>query len=391
MKNTLFEDQRATSDEAIKLTAQSLCEYGKDYRHWQISFSGGKDSTTLVTLILDLLDQGRIPQPKSLTVMYADTRLELPPLQASAMQILKEVDRRGWTSQVTMAELDKRFMVYLLGRGVPPPNNNTLRWCTQQIKLSPMKSAMQELYSQHQEKILSLNGVRVGESAQRDARIAVSCGKNGAECGQGWFQRELPKAICDKLSPILHWRVCHVWDWLMLDAPALGFDTELLAEAYGGDEAQEINARTGCIGCPLASRDMALEHLVKLPKWKHLFPLLEIRDLWKESRYFRNRLQKDGERKKDGTYSQSPNRKGPLKLTYREQLLEQILDIQHRCNKEAPAGREVDIINGEEEARIRELIADRTFPNRWSGDEPGGDELVDQIYSDGSIQPVLFK
>ncbi|TAN81356.1 MAG: FAD synthetase, partial [Phormidium sp. SL48-SHIP] len=225
MANTLFDDQRATSDEAIELTARSLCEYGKDYRHWQISFSGGKDSTTLVTVILDLLDRNQIPSPETLTVMYADTRLELPPLQASAMQVLREVERRGWTSQITMAELDKRFMVYLLGRGVPPPNNNTMRWCTQQIKLTPMKYAMQELYTQHQEKMLSLNGVRVGESAQRDARIAVSCGKNGSECGQGWFQRDLPEAICDKLSPILHWRVCHVWDWLMLDAPSLGFDT----------------------------------------------------------------------------------------------------------------------------------------------------------------------
>lgn len=390
MANTLFDDQRATSDEAIELTARSLCEYGKDYRHWQISFSGGKDSTTLVTVILDLLDRNQIPSPETLTVMYADTRLELPPLQASAMQVLREVERRGWTSQITMAELDKRFMVYLLGRGVPPPNNNTMRWCTQQIKLTPMKYAMQELYTQHQEKMLSLNGVRVGESAQRDARIAVSCGKNGSECGQGWFQRDLPEAICDKLSPILHWRVCHVWDWLMLDAPSLGFDTELLAEAYGGDEAKEINARTGCIGCPLASRDMALEYLVKLPKWQHLSPLLEIRNLWGEARYFRNRLQKDGERNKDGNYSHAPNRKGPLKLAYREQLLEQILDIQHRCNEQAPLGREVDIINEEEETRIRELIANRTFPNRWTGDEPGGDELVNQIYPDGSIQPILF-
>ena len=392
MRNpSLFDGQRATSKEAIELSAQSLAEYGQHYDHWQISFSGGKDSTTLVTLVLDLLDRGKIPKPKSLTVNYADTRLELPPLQASAMQVLREVERRGWTSQVVMAELDKRFMVYLLGRGVPPPNNNTMRWCTQKIKLDPMKAAMQKLYEKHGEKLLSLNGVRVGESAARDNRIAISCGKNGSECGQGWYQRDLPNAICDKLSPILHWRVCHVWDWLMLDAPALGFDTALLADAYGGDEAQEINARTGCIGCPLASRDLALEHLVNLPQWQHLTPLLEIRHLWKEARYFRNRLQKDGERKADGSYSAAPNRKGPLRLEYREQLLSQLLDIQRRCNEKAAPGYEIDLINQEEESRIRELIAARTFPNRWTGNEPTGDQIIDQIYADGSIQPALFK
>ena len=107
----LFEEYRATSFEAIAVTVESIKDYAEQYKHWQISFSGGKDSTCLVTLILDLIETGRIKRPETLTVMYADTRLELPPLQASAMQILNEVERRGFTSQVVMAELDKRFLV----------------------------------------------------------------------------------------------------------------------------------------------------------------------------------------------------------------------------------------------------------------------------------------
>jgi DNA sulfur modification protein DndC len=43
-----------------------------------------------------------------------------------------------------MAPLDKRFLVYILGRGVPPPNNNTLRWCTRQIKVDPMAAELSE-------------------------------------------------------------------------------------------------------------------------------------------------------------------------------------------------------------------------------------------------------
>jgi hypothetical protein len=34
-----------------------------------------------------------------------------------------------------------------------------------------------------------LTGVRIGESAARDQRIALSCTKDGGECGQGWFQQ----------------------------------------------------------------------------------------------------------------------------------------------------------------------------------------------------------
>ncbi|WP_241659760.1 hypothetical protein [Sphingomonas glacialis] len=36
-------------------------------------------------------------------------------------------------------------MPYTLGRGVPPPNNNTLRWCTRQIKVEAMAVAMEQV------------------------------------------------------------------------------------------------------------------------------------------------------------------------------------------------------------------------------------------------------
>lgn len=98
MQLSLF--PRAASGEQIQQTIDSFNAYAKDYHHWQISFSGGKDSTTLVTLTLDLIERGLIPRPKTLTVMYADTRMELPPLHASAMGILEEVRRRGWDAQV---------------------------------------------------------------------------------------------------------------------------------------------------------------------------------------------------------------------------------------------------------------------------------------------------
>lgn len=389
---SLFEKERTTLEDSLELTARSLNEYGHRYNYWSISFSGGKDSTALVTSVIHLIETGRVKAPSSLTVIYADTRMELPPLQAGAMQLLREVEKRGFNTQIVTAEIDKRFLVYILGRGVPPPNNSTLRWCTQQIKLTPMATALQSLRERVDEKILMLTGVRIGESAVRDARIAVSCSKNGSECGQGWFQRDLPDALGDKLSPILHWRVCHIWDWLFFEAPSLGFNTELVAEAYGGDEAEELNARTGCICCPLASKDLALDNLIKNPKWSYLGPLKELRPLYEDLRSFENRLQKHGERNKDGNYSANPNRKGPLTLKARVEALEKILSVQNRVNREAfKFGQPIDILNREEEARIRELIELKTFPNKWTGDEPNGSELLPTIYPDGSIQPLLWQ
>ena len=265
--------KRMQMTESIELTMQSMQAYGHDHDHWGIAWSGGKDSSATLTLIMYLLDTGKIKRPKSLTVFYADTRLELPPLAIAAQQIMDELEERGVHVEVVRAPLDKRFMVYLLGRGVPPPNNGTLRWCTGQIKISPMEEALRQRLDQLDGNILMITGVRQGESAMRDRRIEMSCGKDGAECGQGWYQQVLPNARglrgrIATLAPLLHWRVCHVWEWLKHWAPAAEFgdwSTRTIADAYGGDEAEEVNARTGCIGCPLASEDKALDTILQKP------------------------------------------------------------------------------------------------------------------------------
>lgn len=391
-QSSMFDGQRLTYHDSIDLTRQSLLAYADRYRHWAIAFSGGKDSTALVTIVISLIEQGLVPAPATLTVLYSDTRQELPPLQLGAMQILDAVRRRGFEARVVLPKLDDRYFVYMLGRGVPPPNNNTLRWCTPQLKVEPMTEALKQLRDQHGEKFLMLTGVRIGESAARDQRIALSCGKNGAECGQGWFQETTPASVADTLAPLLHWRVCHVWDHLTFNAPAHGFDTQLVAEVYGGDEAQELNARTGCIGCPLAERDTALDYLLSLAQWAYLAPLKRLRPLYRELREFKHRKQKHGERNKGGELSKNPNRKGPLTLAAREWALGIVLGVQAEINAAAAElGRPpIDLINAEEEARIRELIAARTYPNKWSDADPDAIELIPQVYNDGVEQPLLL-
>jgi DNA sulfur modification protein DndC len=386
---SLFDDQRQNWTGAIEETAVSLRLYGAQFRHWAIAYSGGKDSTCLLTVVCHLLETGRVPRPESLTVLYADTRMELTPLHASAMATLEAVRARGIDTRIVLPEMDERFFGYMFGRGVPPPKNR-FRWCTPQIKIEPMLRALQDLRTVAGEKFLMLTGVRLGESAQRDARIALSCSRDGAECGQGWFQTATPEAVADTLAPIVHWRICFVWDWLFLHAPSYGFPTRAVAEAYGGDEAEEINARTGCVGCNLASKDTALITILRNPKWAYLQPLMRLRPLYAELIKAPNRLRKDGsEKRKDGSLVSNPMRLGPLTMEAREMGLAEVLAIQ----AEIEAGRgempAVCLIDAEEEARIRELMALNTWPNGWSGDEVTGDVWLPETMPDGSVQDLL--
>lgn len=264
-----------------------------------------------------------------------------------------------------------------------------------------MTAAIERRISEIDGNILMITGVRQGESAIRDGRIAMSCGKDGAECGQGWYQQVLPNAKGIRgriatLAPLLHWRVCNIWDWLKLYAPLTeygGWATQAVADAYGGDEAEEINARTGCTGCPLAQEDKALNAVLSSTEWNHLSPLKGLRPLWRELRLPKHRLKKTGlDSNGDIATAKNKQRMGPLTFEARLMALDRVLSIQRQCNEAAAAlGRPViDMLDSEEEARIRELVSLKTWPNGWDGDEPTADTPMDAVFPDGSIQFSLI-
>jgi DNA sulfur modification protein DndC len=391
---TLFEDQRLSLADSLRMTAESLCTYGARHPVWVAAWSGGKDSTTCLTTAVHLVETGEVPKPERLIVLNADTRMELPPLYAATREIEGALATRDWIEVRTVtAQMDHRYFVQMLGRGLPPPATG-FRWCTGQIKVSPMEDELRRIHRETG-KVLLLIGIRMGESAVRDARIVTSCARNGAECGHGWYQQDLPDALCDKLSPILHWRVCHVWDWLMGFAEGHGFPTTAVAEAYGlGEDGseQERNARTGCVCCPVASADVALEAVLRTPQWAYLAPLKELRALYEELTRPRNRLRMPGgERNADGSLVANQCRKGPLTMEARRMGLSRVLGIQERCNAEARThGRPlVDLLNPEEVLRIQELTAANTWPQRWTGDEPVADLPYEAVYADGTRQMLL--
>lgn len=403
---TLFGgSDRLAYDEAMELTLQSLQAYGPEHDHWAIAWSGGKDSSATLTAVVHLIEAGRLPRPKTLSVFYADTRQELPPLAIAADRMLEFLRGRPWiTPEVVRAPLDRRFLVYILGRGVPPPNNNTLRWCTRQIKVDPMTAALERRIGElcdGDESVLMITGVRLGESAIRDQRIAMSCSRDGGECGQGWYQQMLPQAKGVRgrvatLAPILHWRVCNVWDWLKFYAPMPeygGWPTRIIADAYGGEEAEEVNARTGCIGCPLASKDLALDTIIATPAWAYLAPLKRMKVLYRELRRPENRLRKAiAETLKDGSTAKNPQRIGPITFEARLRGLDEVLAVQAEVSRAAAEldRPTLDLLNAEEEARIRELIAAGTWPDGWDGSEPTADTPLDRVFADGSVQPLML-
>lgn len=393
---SLFEDMRLSFRESIEISLASLQAYGARYRRWCVAYSGGKDSSATVSFVTWAIRTGQVSAPDSLTVLYADTRQELPPLQATAMRLLTDLRSTGVDARVVLPEIDDRFYVYMFGRGVPPPSNR-FRWCTPQLKIEPMEAALAAMRESDGEKFLQITGVRLGESAVRDARIQVSCSKDSGECGQGWFQAQPSEHVADTLAPLVHWRLCFVWDWLYfahddrymqsivkLDQPghAFGYLGDIAA-VYGDGEA-----RTGCIGCNLASRDNALENLVSTPEWAHLRPLLEIKPLFAELKKPKWRLRKatPGVLKDGKTYAKNGQRMGPLTMDGRAFGLERLLDIQRRAR--------VNLIDAEEESRIRELWALNTWPDGWDGDEVRADVPLDRITvvdNELIVQPLLAR
>lgn len=410
----LFESERLSAERSIELTIESLTTYAERYQHWIIAFSGGKDSTAVVTLIVWLIKNNLIPKPKTLKILYSDTRLEIVPLQFAAFKIMEQLRELGIECEVVMPTLDDRFFVYMFGRGVPPPSN-TFRWCTSQLKIEPMQTAIikqavnlgfgemvfdekrqKEVYQGFgKDKILTITGVRLGESAARDQRIAQSCSRDGSECGQGWLQQSPKEGLNDTLAPILHWRVCHVWDWLKGFIEPHSFDTQAIADVYGisedGSDA-ENGTRTGCVGCNLASRDTALDNLLKLEQWNYLSPLKRLKPLYAELKKPHNRLRKHGETNTDGKLAKNQGRLGPLTMEARLFGLDTVISIEQQINSSAKELNrpQISLINKEEYDRILELIDAGTYPNKWDGTEHRGDEWLPTINRDGSVQELLF-
>lgn len=72
-----------TTTQSIQLTIDSLNTYGPLHKHWAVAWSGGKDSTALLTLLVYLLDAGKVERP-------SPSRSSTPTLAADAHLVAGE-------------------------------------------------------------------------------------------------------------------------------------------------------------------------------------------------------------------------------------------------------------------------------------------------------------
>ncbi len=271
--------------------------------HWTVAYSGGKDSTTLAILALEA---ARMRGVESLTVLYADTGVEIPPLREWALGFLEALKAHPHAQgvplrvEVVRPAPEEGFFYHLLGKGYPPPHR-LFRWCTRRLKVTPMGRALGK-------EALVLTGVRLGESRDRDSRLC----RRGGECGSGhWLG--YPRGV----APLLHWRDCDVWDFLEITAPALGYPTEGLKRLYFPDGKEERPLRFGCWTCTVVRQDRTMGKLVE-GEWEGLRALLE----------FRNRLvllQRDPSLREE-----RDGRLGPLTLEVRRRLLQELLEMEEK-------------------------------------------------------------
>lgn len=368
---------RLSLAEAQQLTIQSLQAYAYDKTTWVVGFSGGKDSTALATFLDYAFSNGQLKRPENLIIAYSDTLMELPSLEYGAHALLNKLQGKGWQVRRSKPQLEvkdqrtERFFVTMLGKGYPPPNNR-FRWCTDRMKGQKIDGMYKAIAEEYGNDYIGFDGIRKGESAVRDRVITTSCSVGDGECGQGWFHTT---GSGQKLSPILHWRACNVWDWIIEACFEHDYPIASVIETYGVDITDDgfeepLSARTGCIGCPLVTTgnekhpkpDKALATVLLQENWSHLKPFERLSEIYWRLRWDTSMR-----------HINLKGQKGCLTLQARLWALEEILKLQSESARLALAkGRApYTLISAEEEAVIRQMVADRVFPDpkRYAVDE----------------------
>lgn len=321
--------------------------------NWCCSFSGGKDSTSLVTWVEWLRRAGwlSIERPR---LVSSDTTVEYTQLVGVTQSMLELLRGCGWECVVVTPKIHEKLYNRILGIGGTPihPGIRNMRWCTRSTKIDPMDRWRKENAGG-----LSLTGLRLGESKMRDGKIKRRGCAAGGECG-------IPNPDETTYSPLLRWTTCNVLDWLsgfhgegMNDVWPV---TRRLVDLYaakvshnGFDFAEpEVSmARFGCIGCPAICAEPEPPKSV-VARNGQSSPLNELYDVWFQARRRNNRCYREP-KTVTGVAGY-----GPIKLAVRKQLFARVMDIQRRAG--------VVLVSQEDEAFIRDCWEKKVYPRGWS-------------------------
>ena len=146
--------------------------YLSDNRPWILGFSGGKDSTCMVQLVLNaVLDLPENQRQKKIYIISSDTLVESPKIVEQITDTLTSMEKAAKEQNLPISTNLVRpltkdsFWVCLLGLGYPAPSNS-FRWCTDRLKIRNADRFITENVSENGEAIVVL-GTRKDESTNR--------------------------------------------------------------------------------------------------------------------------------------------------------------------------------------------------------------------------------
>lgn len=337
--------------EHLAVTKEHLLQsYLADSRPWVVAYSGGKDSTTVLQLVYELIVGLGDKATKPVHVVASDTMVEAPNVEDYISQCLEALRRHAASAGMAhihvhhvRPEPDQTFWVNLIGRGYPSPTR-VFRWCTTKMKIKPSRKVIDAIVAEHGSVVLLL-GTRSAESSSRAQRMEA---RERNERGLN-PHHEIPNALV--YAPIADWSNDEVWEYLLTNNPApWGLRHDFMLNLYrqaGGGECPVIldlntpscgGSRFGCWTCTVVKQDRSMQGFLDAGEvWMR--PLATFRDnlkRWRERPELRLAVRRNEE--------PGP---GPFTLAARLMILGELLETERLM----PDGRR--LIQDEEIAQIQ--------------------------------------
>ena len=365
-------------------------------RPWIIGFSGGKDSTVLLTLVWIALENLKktIPNYKFKREVYVvcnDTMVENPIITSYVEEVLGFIEKSAFlqglpiTVKKTTPKLDESFWINVIGKGYPVPNN-TFRWCTDRLKIRPTSKFLHEQIDEKGEAIVLL-GTRYDESKSRERSI-----KKHEQANQRLSPHN-SSPNTQTYSPIKNLHLEEIWYIINVFPSPWNFDNSILFKIYSDASSDDYEcptvvtskehkscgqSRFGCWTCTVVKKDKSMSSLIQNgQKW--LTPLLNLRnELQNERNDGQNRL--DKRRNGQRAVNEDGINQGNYKPQYRFSVLKRLLEVQKKVQKHKP---NLNLITHQE------LIAIQVLWNRDLFFDKNISELYKEVYGRNAISVSL--
>lgn len=334
---------------------------GDLHRPWIIGFSGGKDSTVLLTLVWIALrrirENTQVPfqLKRPIYVVCNDTMVENPLISSYVGEVLAKIESAARDQDLpifvkkTTPKLDESYWINVLGKGYPVPNNS-FRWCTDKLKIRPTSSFLHEQIDEKGEAIVLL-GTRYDESRSRERSMRKHERKGSR------LSKHSSDVNTFVFAPIKELMLEEVWYIINTVESPWDFDNNILYQIYADASADDYEcptvvtskkhkscgqSRFGCWTCTVVKEDKSMSSLVKNGK-EWMSPLIEFRNRLVEERNVHEHRMPKG---RDGRDAVIDGRNtGPYWTWYRAKKLRQLLEMQYEIQRIRP---EVILITNQE-------------------------------------------